>query len=48
MDFAHISYDDASFLILENFVWMPLVCFLAKIAIWFVKYFFSTYGETLS
>ena len=43
-DFAHISLGHASFLILENFIWMHLFYFLTEIPFWFVKCLFSTYG----
>ena len=36
-DFAHISYDDASFLILENFIWMHLIYFLTYLKFTYLR-----------
>ena len=39
-DFVDITYENASFWILENSLWLLLIYFLNTISFWFVKYLF--------
>ena len=41
-DFVDISYENASFYILEGSLWLKLIYFLTTVAFWLVKYFFRS------
>ena len=45
-DFVDICYENASFLILEDSVWLQLLYFLTAIAFWFLKCFIPIDGKT--
>ena len=47
-DFVDISYENASFLILEDSIWLQLIYCLTTIALWFVKYLFTIVRNTLN
>ena len=41
-DFVDISYENASFYILEGSLWLKLIYFLTTAVFWLVKYFFRS------
>ena len=45
-DFVDISFEYAWFHILEDSIWLQLMCFLVTIGFWFVKYIFGLVGTT--
>ena len=45
--FVDISYENASFGVLEDFVWLDLIYFLTTIAFWLIKYLFRIDGDNL-
>ena len=47
-DFVDISYENASFGILEHSLWLQLIYFLTTIAFWLMKYLFRFDGNKLS
>ena len=46
-DFVDISYENASFSILEDSIWLKLIYFLTTIAFWLMKYLFLIDGDML-
>ena len=44
-DFVDINNENASFLILEDSLWLQLIYFLKTIAFWFVKCIFPVNGD---
>ena len=48
--FVNIRYDNVSFFIVEDTIWLHLGCiyFLVMIAFWFVKCLFPIYDDTLN
>ena len=47
-DFVDISYENASFGILEDSIWLQLIYFLTTITFWFMKILFWVDGGNLS
>ena len=47
IDFGDIGYENASFSILEKFIWLKPIYFLTTIAFWLMKYFFLIDGDIL-
>ena len=47
-DFVDNSYENASFGILEDSIWLQLIYFLTTIAFWFMKILFWIDGDNLS
>ena len=46
-DFVNIKYENASFGIPEDSIWVQLIYFLITIVFWIMKYFYRTNGTTL-
>ena len=46
-DFVDISYEIASYRILQDSIWLQVIYFLTTVAIWFVKYLFRIDGDNL-
>ena len=44
-DFVNITYENASFCVLEDSKWLQLIYFLTTIAFWCVKYLFRINGD---
>ena len=44
MNFVHIIYRNASFLTIEDSIWLQLIYFLTVISLWFVKCLFPIDG----
>ena len=47
-DFVDIDFENASFRILEDFIWLQITYFLTTIAFWFVNHFFWIDGLNLN
>ena len=47
MDFVDISYENASFNILEESIWLKPIYFLTTVAFWLMKYLFLIDGDIL-
>ena len=46
-DFVDISYENASFGILKDSIWLQLIYFLTIIAFWLMKYLFRIDGDNI-
>ena len=46
-DCVDISYENGSFGVLEDSIWLDLIYFLTTIAFWLIKYLFRIDGDNL-